>query len=167
MLSRNEVYDIVEGDVSKGLSAIFAPRNDDGPAFSLLDVGGFTFTPEDIPDGAAVAAVAWRYHAVHRHPMIAEPGEGADRQPIATLNREPPSHIADAPYSTGIRETLRPVTIAGVTLVVARTDADTANPTVLRFVDWADVYSQLGLTFVARVPEPSADPGYQRIQQVK
>jgi hypothetical protein len=36
---------------------------------------------------------------------------------------------------------------------------------LLRFVDWADVYSQLGYAMATR-PAELGDPGFQRIQTV-
>jgi hypothetical protein len=166
VLTQPQLINIVEDDVLKGIGKIFAPRPGTGGGFALLDVGGFTFTDKDIPVGQGVTAVAWQYNAVNQRPMIAMPGIGADDAPIPVLQPDPPTSIGVAPHSTGIRETQRNVTIAGVTLVVARTEADEANPTLLRFVDWADVYSQMGLRFDPRVPEVIADPGFQRIQQV-
>ena len=168
MLTPTEILRIVERDVLIGIGQIFVPRTDDGPPFSMLDVGGCAFTERDIPDGAGVSAVPWQYKATHQRPMLATSGVGANGEKIAVLDPDPPDSIVADLHRTGIRETSRKVTIAGVTLVVARTAADEANPTLLRFIDWADVYSQLGLSLSTRVPEvpASGDPGYQRIDQV-
>jgi hypothetical protein len=166
VLTQPQLINIVEQDVAKGIGKTFAPRPGTGGGFALLNVGGFTFTDKDIHEGQEVTAVAWQYNAVNQRPMVATTGAGADGTPIPILDPEPPSSIGTIPHAMGVRETHRNVTIAGVTLVVARTETDEANPTLLRFVDWADVYSQMGLAFDPRVPEVSPDPGYQRIQEV-
>jgi hypothetical protein len=165
MPTRNEAFDIVHEDVLQGIGNIFVPREDIDMPFDLLSLGGVDFTRDDIPEDAEVSAVAWQLHATHQRPLVAANGVAYDEAPIAVLQSDPPEHLYNLPHATGIPESQRPVTIYGVTLVVTREGKKTA---LLRFVDWADVYSQLGLGFSPRVPEvpESGDHGMQRINDV-
>jgi hypothetical protein len=162
MPTRSEAYQTVREDVLRGIGNIFVPREDVDPAFDLLSLGGVDFTRDDIPDDAEVSAVAWQLHATHRRPLVAANCIASNGEPITVLQSDPPDHLYNLPHATGIPESHRPVTIYGVTLVVTRGGKAT---TLLRFVDWADVYSQLGLAFSPRVPEvpASGDHGRQRI----
>lgn len=165
MPTRSDAYKIVREDVLDGIGNIFVPREDIDPAFDLLSLGGVDFTRDDIPEDSEVSAVAWQLHATHERPLVAANGTGSNGESIAVLQSDPPEHLYNLPHATGIPESRRPVTIYGVTLVVTRDGKDTA---LLRFVDWADVYSQLGLAFSPRVPEvpASGDHGMQRIGDV-
>jgi hypothetical protein len=62
----------------------------------------------------------------------------------------------DARWSTfnGIPVTERQVTVRGFTLVDVDFDSDQPRLRLRRYVDWAGLYSQLGLTVNWRVPLP-------------
>jgi hypothetical protein len=162
MPTRSDAYNTVREDVLDGIGNIFVPREDIDPAFSLLSLGGADFRMEDIAENAEVSAVAWQLHAIHQRPLVATNGFASNGESIAVLQSEPPDHLYNLPHATGIAESQRPVTIYGVTLMITR---EGQEPMLMRFVDWADVYSQLGLAFSPRVPEvpKSRDHGRQRI----
>ena len=170
----SEIFELVQADVLQGIGDAFVPRDDVPEPFGFLATDGFEFALGDIPTDADVSAVAWQLLAYNQRPLIATNARAYDGTDIpALLNRNlnrgdplPPSLALD-PLRPGLREALRNVRIVGVTLVVLRDPASDERPMFLRFVDWADVYSQLGFSFSTRPPDPSgAGPGYQRISEV-
>jgi hypothetical protein len=172
MLSASDILDIVQNDVITGLGNVFEPT---GGGFSPLTVGEFEFIfpnqrtdirPIDSADeNEQVSCVLWSYEATHERPILGVTGVGHDGERIPVIERNPPLQLDDGNTPPAILPTGRPVLIAGATVVVARDEEQEKNPMLLRFVDWADVFAQLGFPMSTRPPERE-DTGFQRIQDV-
>jgi len=167
MLDRDTIIELVRSDIAFGLGKVFPPD----AGFQLLEVGEFRFGPRDVRDIDAqdptqqTAFVPWSYGARHEGLLLSVPGTSFDGQEIPVIDPEPPLELPNGPTPPAVLPTGRPVSIVGATLVVARNAQEEANPVLLRFVDWADVYTQLGFDISTRPPEPGAT-GFQRIQEV-
>jgi hypothetical protein len=154
MLNATEIQQIVEEDVRVGLGNVFVPTS----GFELLEVGEFEFglgdiRPLDFGDPAQqVSCVAWRYHATHERPLLAAAGQGYNGEPIAVIHPDPPA-LGQGQNQPAIVGNGQPVVIAGVTLVVTRSDEQEKVPMLLRFIAWSDVFAQLGLPITARPPQ--------------
>ncbi len=166
MPDRDQIRSIVQSDVETAFAGSFPPAGANG-GFRLLHIDDvFTFAPPDIPNDAGVTAVPWQYVAIHERPLLASAGtdySGAER---AVIDGHP---IAHQPHSgaqaPGLPATNRPVTIAGVTLVVTRPPGHVDRPMLLRFIDWADVFTQLGFGLQTRGPNPDEEmPGFQHLE---
>jgi hypothetical protein len=161
MPSRDEILDIVQRDLDTAFAGSFP-----GGGFRLLQFGSdFAFDVTDIPDDAGVTAVAWQYSGEHRRPLLATPGTTPFGHAIPVIDPSPAEPPPTGRQAAGFPTTNRPVTIAGVTLVITREPASAGRPMLVRFIDWLDVFTQLGFTISTRGPDPAeADHGFHRLE---
>jgi hypothetical protein len=176
MLDAIAILELVQNDVIFGLGSIFTPT---GAGFGPLGVGEFDFVFPDPPnhprsdirtldsadDNEQISCVAWSYEAIHDGPLVGVPGFSYEGEAIPVLDPAPLAQLPDGNSPPAMLPTNRPVLIAGVTLVVARNEEQEKSPMLLRFVDWVDVFSQLGFPISTRPTEPGS-LGFQRIQNV-
>src|SRR5689334_15801094 len=120
MPKHEQLLDIVERDIRDGLGRIFTPQG----AIRVQAAFSDTKLPED-----DVSFVPWEYDALHDQPLHTVAGDGQDH--IASQSDDPPV----------VGATNASFTITGVTVVDARRPA----VRLYRFLDWANVFANVGL----------------------
>jgi hypothetical protein len=136
----DSITQAVEDDVKAGLARYFPEdprRGPEAPTYERLPV----FDRES--EGAQYHVVRWRYHGHH------------DPDPsLRDRAGNPARQVKRASSPTG-----NPVTVDGLTVVERNLDGKVR---LQRFVDWLNVYAQLGIAFegrpvgMGRDPEPPA-----------
>jgi len=149
MLRAQDVLAVVERDVRTALENVFTPTD----GYQLLHTGGFEFDDGHVPE-AEVSFVAWSYRGVHDRTLLCKEGVRADGTAMPIIDPNPPSQPDPSTLTPGLAPTGRPVDVVGTTIVVSRTPEEEKEPTLLRFIDWACVFGQLGYVYdYARVVE--------------
>jgi len=134
---------LVQEDVVAGIGEIFEPRAEGGAAFAP----GPPFDGDVEVQSDSVVAVPWKYECRH----VGEVYDDGDEHERA------PNLFA------GLFPTGKALTIHGVTFV----DRSGTEPRFYRYVDWAGVYSQLGLTVSRRVllNDPEYRDGLEKVRE--
>jgi hypothetical protein len=160
MLHPNEILNLVRRDVETGLGHAFEATD----GFQMIDLAdqGFDYTVKDIPH-EDVSFVMWSYRCRHTRPLTATQGRDVNDAEIPVIDVAGPDAIEDTP-AAALHTTGREITITGNTVVVTRPPGSDDVPRLLRFVDWADVFTQLGYVMTPRYGQP--DSGRRRISDL-
>ena len=139
MLRSEDVISVVEADVRTCFEATFPPTT----GFRLLGVPGFEFDESHVP-AADVSFVSWSWGGEHARALRCVEGTGVDGEVIPVIDVAPPVEADPLDPMPSLAPTGRPVTIVGTTVVLSRGPEEEKEPTLLRFIDWASVFTQLG-----------------------
>jgi hypothetical protein len=142
MLRSEDVLAVVEADVRTCFEGTFAATT----GFRLLSVPGFDFDLEHVPE-ADVSFVSWSWTGEHTRTLRCVEGTRVDGEPIQVIDTDPPVEADALDPMPSLAPTGRPVTIVGTTVVLSRDEEEEKEPTLIRFIDWASVFTQLGYAF--------------------
>jgi hypothetical protein len=141
VLTRDEIVATVRRDVEQSLGRVFA----DGPGFQLLDIplaGDRDPAAYVVP--SPVTFVAWEWRGTHVAPLGARVSTDAHGRTCAVIDHEPARTMPCGPVAPTLPPTQRDVRVVGATAVLARDRAEEQRPKLMRFIDWASVFHQLG-----------------------